>query len=69
MPRAPAATDLGVCHGDRALFLGIGRRHGKQGDVSSPRRELATLRFDDGASLLVRIADLHVVPRRPKPDF
>lgn len=62
-------THTGLCHGDRAVYLGIGQRRGKHGDVLSPRRVFATIRFDDGQASLALVNDLHPIPRRPPPDF
>ncbi len=59
---------VAVCGGDRALFQGLGRT-GKQGDVLAVRRNLASVRFDDGQAVLCLASDLYPVPRRPRAMF
>jgi hypothetical protein len=57
--------------GCRAVFLGrIGPR-GRHCDVLSARQIFATVRFDDDPAgpMLCLTADLHRIPRRPRPDF
>ncbi len=61
--------DRGLATGDRALFQGIGQLRGKHCDVLSVRRDLVTLRFDSGASVIALVRDCHPIPRRPPPMF
>ena len=60
----------GLAAGDRVLFLGLGPR-GQHGDVLSivgrAGRACAAVRFDSGCAMLTLRADLHPIPRRPKP--
>ena len=59
----------GASHGDRVVYLGIGRLRGQHADVLGARRGFAVLRFDSGLGCLVAAIDAHPIPRRPKPDF
>ncbi|MES2421484.1 MAG: hypothetical protein V4595_09315 [Pseudomonadota bacterium] len=60
--------DVAVCGGDRALFEGLGRT-GKQCDVLAVRKTFASVRFEDGQSVLCLAKDLHPIQRRPPPMF
>lgn len=66
---ASRADQLGAASGDRVVFLGIGQRRGKHGDLSSPFKGFCTVRFDDGVPMLCLLKDCHPIPRRPRPDF
>ena len=60
----------GLSRGDRAVFLGLGQLRGKHADVVSARREFVVLAFDDvPRGTLTLAANVHAIPRRPKPDF
>ncbi|WP_028965353.1 hypothetical protein [Sphingomonas phyllosphaerae] len=63
----PAVSSTAIGHGDRFVYLGRGRRHGKHGTVIAARRGFANVRFDDGLALLCLARDCHPIPRRPPP--
>lgn len=58
-----------LCHGDRAVRLGEHGPRGKHCTVIAVRKDFANVRFDEIGGMLVRSADLHAIPRRPRPDF
>ncbi len=62
--RHPSGT---LSHGDRAVFLGLGRQHGKHCDVLKQFGQFANVRFDTGGGMLVLARNLHAIPRRPPP--
>lgn len=59
----------GLCHGDRAVYLGLGQARGKHCDVLAVRGVHAAIRFDTGSACLALAKDCHPIPRRPPPDF
>ena len=59
----------GICHGDRAVYLGLGQSRGRHCDVLAVRGALASVRFDSGAACLALAKDCHPIPPRPPPDF
>ena len=59
----------GICHGDRAVYLGLGQSRGRHCDVLAVRGALASVRFDSGAACLALAKDCQPIPRRPPPDF
>lgn len=59
----------GLCHGDRAVYLGLGQARGKHCDVLSVRGVHASVRFDTGTACRALAKDCHPIPRRPPPDF
>jgi hypothetical protein len=67
--KAKAAPHLGMAHGDRAVFLGDGQCRGKHCDVLAVRGNLSAVAFDDIGGTWCMTAHLHVIPRRPRPDF
>jgi hypothetical protein len=67
---AERAKSRGLSHGDRAVLLGErGGPRGKHCTVLAVRRDHANVRFDEFGGMLVHVADLHAIPRRPRPDF
>lgn len=64
-----ASARCGMTHGDRAVFLGEGQRRGKHCDVLAVRGDLSAVAFDDIGGIWCMTAHLHVIPRRPRPDF
>lgn len=60
---------LGMARGDRAVCLGEGQRRGKHCDVLAVRGELTAVTFDDVGPTWCMTSNLHVIPRRPRPDF
>lgn len=60
----------GLSHGDRAVLLSErGGPRGQHCTVLAVRRQFANIRFDHCGGMLVLVADLHAIPRRPRPDF
>lgn len=60
----------GLSHGDRAVLLGDhGGPRGKHCTVLKAFNQFANVRFDELGGMLVLAADLHPIPRRPRPDF